>query len=138
MKSPVPGLISFLIVQDYTETGCHSRKQAGSHYLVQDDWNILRTFSGSTTWECWVSPQLIHQHTPRSPQCNSQISRHFGQMKNLIQGVAIAVGCVTLLATVGSCHVWLGLTALEREDRKDLLRAPIAPDTLFGFVSSVT
>lgn len=74
-----------------------------------------------------------YSHIPHSVA--GRISGHFGQMNNLIQGVAIAVGYVTLLATVGSCHVWLELTALERED---LLGVPIALDTLFGCVCSVT
>ena len=34
--------------------------------------------------------------------------------------------------------MWLGLTALQREDREDLLGALITLDGLFGSLSSVT
>lgn len=42
-----------------------------------------------------------------------------------------------LLATVGLHHVWLGLTTLQRKGREHLLGAPMAPDGLFGPISSV-
>ena len=42
------------------------------------------------------------------------------------------------LATVASRHVWLGLTALSKKDREDLLGAPVSSEGLFGSNSSVT
>jgi len=59
-------------------------------------------------------------------------------MNNLIHGVAAAAGRVMSLATVGSRHVWLGLTALSRKDRDELLGAPASTEGLFGSISSVT
>lgn len=61
-----------------------------------------------------------------------------GQMNNLVQGVATAAGRVMSLATVGSHHVWLGLTALHGKDREELLGALISSDGLFGSISSAT
>ena len=59
-------------------------------------------------------------------------------MNNLIHGVAAAAGHVMSLATVASRHVWLGLTALSRKDRKDLLGAPVSTEGLFGSITSDT
>ena len=39
---------------------------------------------------------------------------------------------------VASRHVWLGLTALYKKDREDLLGAPVSTEGLFGSISSVT
>ena len=39
---------------------------------------------------------------------------------------------------MASRHVWLGLTALSKKDREDLLGAPVSTEGLFGSVSSVT
>lgn len=64
--------------------------------------------------------------------------RCIGQINNLVNGVAAAAGRVMSLATVGSRHVWLGLTALSRSDRDDLLGAPISTAGLFGSVTAVT
>ena len=49
-----------------------------------------------------------------------------------------AAGQMMSLATVGSRHVWLELTALQRKDREDLLGAPIALVGLFWSISSVS
>ena len=59
-------------------------------------------------------------------------------MNNLVHGVAAAAGRVMSLATVASLHVWLGLTALSRKDREDLLGAPVSTEGLFGAITSVT
>jgi len=59
-------------------------------------------------------------------------------MNNLIHGVAASAGRMMSLATVASCHVWLGLTALSKKDREDLLGAPVSAEGLFGPISSVT
>jgi len=59
-------------------------------------------------------------------------------MNNLIYCVATAAGRVISLATVASRHVWLGLTALSKKDREDLLGAPVSAEGLFGSISSVT
>jgi len=64
--------------------------------------------------------------------------RCIGQINNLVNGVAAAAGRVMSLATVRSRHVWLGLTALSRSDRDDLLEAPISTAGLFGSVTAVT
>ena len=42
------------------------------------------------------------------------------------------------LATVGSCHVFVEITTLQRKDREDILGAPITSEGLFGSISSVT
>jgi len=59
-------------------------------------------------------------------------------MSNLIYGVATAARRMISLAIVASRHVWLGLTALSKKDREDLLGAPVSTEGLFGSVSSVT
>ena len=59
-------------------------------------------------------------------------------MNNLNHGVAAAAGQVMSLATVASRHVWLGLTALSKKDREDLLGAPVSTEGLFGLITSVT
>jgi len=84
-----------------------------------------------------ITPQ---QDTPAlPPQDGSDYSdRCIGQMNNLIHGVAAAAGRVMSLATVASRHVWLGLTALSRKDREDLLGAPVSTEGLFGSITSVT
>ena len=64
--------------------------------------------------------------------------RCVGQMNNLVHGMATAAGRVMSLATVASHHVWLGLTALAKKDRDDLLGAPVTSEGLFGSISSVT
>jgi len=42
------------------------------------------------------------------------------------------------LATVASRHVWLGLTALSKKGREDLLRALVSTEGFFWLISSVT
>jgi len=84
-----------------------------------------------------LTPQ---QDAPASPSQdrNNYMDLSIGQMNNLIHGVNAAAGRVMSLATVGSRHVWLGLTALSRKDRDDLLGAPVSADGLFGSITSVT
>lgn len=65
------------------------------------------------------------------------LGRTIGQINNLVLGVATAPGRVMSLATVGSPHMWLGFTALQRKDREDR-PAPMTPDGLFGSLSFVT
>ena len=65
---------------------------------------------------------LLSVGTEIPPQDGSDHpDRCIGRMNNLIHGVAAAAGRVMSLATVVSCHVWLGLTALSKKDREDLL-----------------
>ena len=66
------------------------------------------------------------------------MDRCIGQMNNLVHGVATAAGRVMSLATVGSHHAWLGLTALCKKDRDDLLGAPLSTEGLFGSITLVT
>jgi len=63
------------------------------------------------------------QDTPAPPsEDGSDYSdRCVGQMNNLVHGMATAAGRVMALTTVASRHVWLGLTALAKKDRDDLL-----------------
>ena len=76
-----------------------------------------------------ITPQ---QDTPApSPEGRSDYSdRCVGQMNNLVHGMATAAGRVMSLATVASLHVWLGLTALAKKDRDDLLGAPVSTEGL--------
>lgn len=46
-------------------------------------------------------------------------------MNNLIKGIATAAGHVMVLTTVGSCHMWQGLTAIPKLDCDDLMGAPV-------------
>lgn len=41
------------------------------------------------------------------------------------------------LATAGSRLVWLGLTAVPKTDRDDLLETPVSAEGFFGSISSV-
>jgi len=84
-----------------------------------------------------ITPQ---QDAPASPSqdLSDYLDRCIGQMNNLIRGVATAAGRVMSLATVGSRHLWLGLTALSKKDRDDLLGAPVSTEGLFGLITSVT
>jgi len=59
-------------------------------------------------------------------------------MNNLVHGMATTAGRVMALTTVASRHVWLGLTALAKKARDDLLGAPVATEGLFGSIASVT
>jgi len=59
-------------------------------------------------------------------------------MNNLVHGMVTAAGRVMSLATVASRHMWIGLTALAKKDRDDLLGAPVATEGLFKLISSVT
>ena len=84
-----------------------------------------------------ITPQADAPALP--PQDGSDYpDRCIGQMNNLIHGVAAAAGRVMSLATVALRHVWLGLTALSKKDREDLLGAPVSTEGLFGSISSVT
>ena len=84
-----------------------------------------------------ISPQTDVPALP--PQDGSDYpDRCIGQMNNLIHGVAAAAGQVMSLATVALRHVWLGLTALSKKDREDLLGGPVSTEGLFGSISSVT
>lgn len=58
-------------------------------------------------------------------------------MNNLFQGVATAARKSDGLATVGSSHVWLDLTAVPKKDRDDLLAAPVSSEGLLGLNLSV-
>jgi len=61
------------------------------------------------------------------PEDGSDYSdRCVGQMNNLVHGMRVMA-----LTTVASRHVWLGLTALTRKDRDDLLGAPVTTEGLF-------
>jgi len=81
-----------------------------------------------------ITPQQDAPFQDRS----DYLDRSIGQMNNLIHGMAAAAGRVISLTTVGSRHVWLGLKALSRKDRDDLLGAPVSTEGLFGSISSVT
>ncbi len=80
----------------------------------------------------------LPRDVPPSPDTVEYLGRTVGQINNLIQGVATAAGRVMSLSVVGSRHVWLGLTALPRRDREDLLAAPVSSDGLFGSLTTVT
>lgn len=80
----------------------------------------------------------LPRDAPPSPDTVEFLGRTIGQMNNLIQGAATAAGRVMSLSVVGSRHVWLGLTALPRRDREDLLAAPVSTDGLFGSLTTVT
>jgi len=80
----------------------------------------------------------LQHDTPPSPDTAEYLGRTVGQINNLIQGVATTAGRVMSLSTVGSRHVWLGLTALPRREREDLLAAPVSTDGLFGSLNTVT
>lgn len=41
------------------------------------------------------------------------------------------------LATVGSCDLWLDLTAVPKIEQDDLLGAPVSVEGLFGLISAV-
>jgi len=84
-----------------------------------------------------ITPQQDAPTSPSQDQ-NDYLDRSIGQMNNLIHGVDAAAGRVMSLATVGSHHVWLGLTALSRKDRDDLLGASVSAEGLFGSITSVT
>lgn len=49
------------------------------------------------------------------------MDRSIGQINNLVQGITTATDSIMALATVGSCHLWLGLTAVPKVDLDDLL-----------------
>jgi len=88
-------------------------------------------------------PICSHRSTqaPASPSQEDRSDysgRCIGQINNLVHGVAAAAGRVMSLATVGSRHVWLGLTALSKKDRDDLLGAPVSTEGLFRSITSVT
>ena len=84
-----------------------------------------------------ISPQQ-DAPVPPSEDGSDYSDRCVGQMNNLVHGMATAAGRVMALTTMTSRHVWLGLTALAKKDRDDLLGAPVATEGLFGSIASVT
>ena len=64
-----------------------------------------------------ISPQEVAPAPPSQDESDYS-DRCIGQMNNHVMP----------LATVASRHVWLGLTALCRKDREDLLGAPVSTE----------
>lgn len=72
---------------------------------------------------------------PADPSQSDTLDRSIGQINNLIQSDATATGRVMNLATVGLHHMWLGLTAIPKSDRDDLLEASILTEGPFRSIS---
>lgn len=115
--------------QSFCYQSCLDGLQTGSHFLaciVMQQQERLVGFVSAT--------RPLGSPRSRSEFLDSTV----GQMNNMIQSVATAAGQFLALTTADLHHVWLGLTAVPRLDRDDLLGAPILAQGLFGSISTVT